>query len=43
VSAQGWSPAQIDTFRNQLRSEGWQLDASDGKLTISRANAQRRS
>ena len=43
VSAQGWSPAQIDTFRNQLRSEGWQLDASDGKLTISRANAQGRS
>jgi general secretion pathway protein L len=43
VSAQGWAPNQIDNFRNQLRSEGWQLDASEGKLTISRANAQGRS
>lgn len=43
VSAQGWSPAQIDNFRNQLRSEGWQLDTSEGKLTISRASAQGRS
>ncbi|MBL8276881.1 MAG: general secretion pathway protein GspL [Pelomonas sp.] len=43
VSAQGWSPTQIDNFRNQLRSEGWQLDASEGKLTISRASAQGRS
>jgi general secretion pathway protein L len=43
VSAQGWSPAQIDNFRNQLRSEGWQLDASEGKLTISRASPQGRS
>lgn len=43
LSAQGWSPTQIDNFRNQLRSEGWQLDASEGKLTISRASAQGRS
>jgi general secretion pathway protein L len=43
VSAQGWAPNQIDNFRNQLRSEGWQLDASEGKLTISRASAQGRS
>lgn len=43
VSAQGWAAAQIDNFRNQLRSEGWQLDASEGKLTISRASAQGRS
>lgn len=42
VSAQGWAQPQIDNFRNQLRSEGWQLDASEGKLTISRANAQGR-
>lgn len=40
VSAQGWAPQQIDNFRNQLRSEGWQLDASEGKLTLSRASAQ---
>jgi general secretion pathway protein L len=42
VSAQGWAPNQIDNFRTQLRSEGWQLDASEGKLTISRAAAQGR-
>ncbi|KQV61071.1 hypothetical protein ASC95_06580 [Pelomonas sp. Root1217] len=42
VSAQGWAQPQIDNFRNQLRSEGWQLDASEGKLTISRTNAQGR-
>jgi general secretion pathway protein L len=43
VSAQGWSPPQIENFRTQLQSDGWQLDTSDGKLTISRANAQGRS
>jgi len=43
VSAQGWAQAQIDNFRTQLRSEGWQLDASEGKLTISRASTQGRS
>lgn len=42
VSAQGWSPAQVDNFRSQLQSEGWQLDASEGKLTLSRASAQGR-
>ena len=43
LSAQGWSPQQIDNFRTQLRSEGWQLDASEGKLTISRSPEQGRS
>jgi general secretion pathway protein L len=43
VSAQGWGQPQIDNFRTQLRSEGWQLDASEGKLTISRPSAQGRS
>jgi general secretion pathway protein L len=43
LSSQGWSAAQIDNFRNQLQSEGWQLDTNEGKLTISRANAQGRS
>lgn len=42
IAAQGWSPPQIDNFRTQLRSEGWQLDASEGKLTLSRASAQGR-
>lgn len=42
LSAPGWSPAQIDNFRTQLRSDGWQLDATEGKLTLSRASAQGR-
>ncbi|WP_457422693.1 type II secretion system protein GspL [Roseateles sp. P5_E7] len=42
VSAQGWGPPQVDNFRSQLQSDGWQLDASEGKLTISRASAQGR-
>jgi len=42
VSAQGWGPAQVDNFRSQLQSDGWQLDASEGKLTVSRASAQGR-
>ncbi|MFG6463622.1 type II secretion system protein GspL [Roseateles sp. DXS20W] len=42
VSAQGWSQAQVDNFRSQLQSEGWLLDASEGKLTLSRASAQGR-
>jgi len=40
VSAQGWSQPQIDNFRSQLQSDGWLLDASEGKLTLSRASAQ---
>jgi len=43
VSSQGWSQPQIENFRTQLQSDGWQLDASEGKLTISRASAQGRS
>jgi general secretion pathway protein L len=42
TSAQGWSQPQIDNFRTQLQSDGWQLDASEGKLTVSRASAQGR-
>jgi len=37
VSASGWSAAQIEQFRSQLRSEGWRLDADQGRLTLSRA------
>ncbi|MEJ6006368.1 type II secretion system protein GspL [Paucibacter sp. AS339] len=33
----GWSEAQIQQFRTQLRSEGWQLETSEGRLTVSRA------
>lgn len=42
VPAQGWSQPQIDNFRAQLQSAGWQLDASEGKLTVGRAAAQGR-
>jgi len=42
LSAQGWSNGQIDNFRTQLQSAGWQLDASEGKLTVSRAATQGR-
>ena len=37
LSGSGWSDAQIQQFRSQLRSEGWQLDVSEGRLTLSRA------
>lgn len=37
LAATGWNPQQIEQFRRQLGSEGWQLDATDGRLAISRA------
>lgn len=43
LPAQGWSQPQIDNFRTQLHSDGWRLDASEGKLTISRPSAAGRS
>ncbi|MCE4556207.1 type II secretion system protein GspL [Roseateles cellulosilyticus] len=42
LAAAGWSPPQIDNFRTQLQSAGWQLDAADGKLTVSPAAPQGR-
>lgn len=39
LSAAGWNPAQIDLFRDQLRPSGWQVEAQDGRLTLSRAPA----
>lgn len=42
LPAQGWSAGQIDNFRTQLQSAGWQLDASEGKLAVSRAATQGR-
>jgi general secretion pathway protein L len=36
ISAQGWTPPQIDAFRSQLRAEGWTLEASEGRLTLMR-------
>ncbi|MDC8785458.1 type II secretion system protein GspL [Roseateles koreensis] len=43
LSAVGWSEAQIQEFRSRLRSEGWMLDASEGKLTLSRARIDPRN
>ena len=36
LSAAGWDPAQIEQFRNQLRPSGWQVEAVDGRVTLSR-------
>ncbi len=36
LSAAGWDPSQIEQFRAQLRPGGWQLEALDGRVTISR-------
>jgi general secretion pathway protein L len=35
--ASGWSDAQIEQFRSLLRPGGWQVDAAEGRLTLSRA------
>lgn len=39
VAAGGWAPAQLAQFRDRLRESGWQVDASDGQLTISKGVA----
>lgn len=39
LSANGWSPEQINSFRSQLLSAGWVLEASEGKLGIRHAVA----
>lgn len=36
LSGQGWTPQQIDALRSQLRSEGWTLEAAEGRLTVLR-------
>lgn len=37
LAAPGWSGPQIDEFRSVLRPAGWQVEASEGRLTLSRA------
>ncbi|HKX43609.1 MAG TPA: type II secretion system protein GspL, partial [Burkholderiaceae bacterium] len=37
--ANGWSDAQIEQFRSLLRPGGWQVDAAEGRLTLSRTRA----
>ena len=39
LAAAGWSPAQIDAFRNALRPLGLQAVASEGRLVLSRVSA----
>ncbi len=35
--ASGWSDAQVQLFRSQLQPAGWQVDAAEGRLSLSRA------
>lgn len=37
LAAAGWSDAQIEQFRNTLRPAGWQVDATEGRLVVTRA------
>ncbi|HZT55644.1 MAG TPA: type II secretion system protein GspL, partial [Burkholderiaceae bacterium] len=37
LTAPGWSDAQIAQFRSLLRPSGWAVEASEGRLTLSRA------
>jgi len=37
LAAAGWSDAQIEQFRSVLRPAGWQVDAGEGRLVVTRA------
>jgi len=39
LSAAGWSDDQVQQFRSQLLPAGWQVDAAEGRLAMSRARA----
>jgi general secretion pathway protein L len=36
LAAAGWAPEQIDQFRNQLSPAGWQVEAQEGRLVLTR-------
>ncbi len=36
LGASGWSSEQVDHFRSALRAAGWQVEASEGRLTLTR-------
>jgi general secretion pathway protein L len=38
LSAAGWSAEQINQFRAALQRSGWQVEAQDGRLVVSRAS-----
>jgi general secretion pathway protein L len=37
LGAPGWSEPQVEQFRSLLRPSGWQVEAAQGRLTLSRA------
>ena len=37
LAANGWTDAQIEEFRSLLRPGGWRVDASEGRITLTRA------
>jgi general secretion pathway protein L len=39
LSAAGWSPGQIEQFRNQLRPSGWQVESINSNVVLSRLPA----
>lgn len=39
LAAAGWAPEQIDQFRNQVAPAGWQVEAQEGRLVLSRRPA----
>jgi general secretion pathway protein L len=43
LSAPGWSDQQVAQFRGLLQPAGWQVDAAEGRLTLSRARPGARS
>jgi general secretion pathway protein L len=43
LSAAGWSDAQVAQFRSLLGPGGWAVEASEGRLTLSRARPGSRS
>ena len=38
LAVPGWSPEQIVQFRSQLQPSGWQVEAGEGRVTVTRAN-----
>ena len=40
LSSNGWRNDQIEAFRGALHTEGWQLDASEGRFVVSRAQGK---
>ena len=36
LAANGWTDAQIETFRGLLRPDGWRVDAGEGRLSLTR-------